>query len=216
MRLSNGKNRSRFGGIDTQSGGTIRRYHATVPARRSGITPLASNSRTEEIPMTSLPVLLKTAVFTVLVPGTVVAGIPRVLARYDRESPTLDSPGARVVGALSFVAGALLYLHTALRFSSEGDGTPAPRDEPDELVTGGAYRYSRNPMYVGILLLIGGQAVRYKSLHVCWWGLVCWLGFHRRIVEFEEPHLREKHGEAYEEYCDRVPRWLPTGRLTEA
>ncbi|SDL05116.1 methyltransferase family protein [Natronorubrum texcoconense] len=162
--------------------------------------------------MSSLPVLLKTAVFTVVVPGTVVEGIPRVLARYDRESPTLDSRGARVVGAVSFVAGALLYLHTALRFSSEGNGTPAPRDEPDELVTGGVYRYSRNPMYVGVLLLIVGQAVRYKSIHVLWWGVVCWLGFHRRIVEFEEPHLRKKHGETYEAYCERVPRWLPTGR----
>lgn len=161
--------------------------------------------------MTSAFALLKSAVFTVLVPGTVVGLIPRVLARYDRRSPTLESPAARLVGRLALLSGALLYVHTATRFA-EGDGTPSPTDEPDELVTGGVYRYTRNPMYVGVLLLIGGQAVRYRSLHVCWWTLVCWLGFHRRIIEFEEPHLQEKHGETYEAYCERVPRWLP--RLT--
>ncbi|ELY55524.1 methyltransferase family protein [Natronolimnohabitans innermongolicus] len=159
--------------------------------------------------MSSPPTLLKTAVFTVLVPGTVVVAIPRALARYDRESPSLDSRAARLVGDVSFAVGSLLYLHTAFRFASEGDGTPAPRDEPDDLVTGGVYRYTRNPMYIGVLLCLIGQAVRYRSLHVCWWGVVCWLGFHRRILEYEEPHLREKHGDAYEEYCERVPRWVP-------
>ncbi|WP_436346359.1 methyltransferase family protein [Natronorubrum sp. FCH18a] len=162
--------------------------------------------------MSSPLVLLKTAVFTVLVPGTVAGAIPRALARYDRESPTLGSRGARIVGTVSLVAGTLLYLHTAFRFSSEGNGTPAPSDEPDDLVTGGIYRYTRNPMYVGVLLVIVGQAVRYRSLHVLWWGLVCWLGFHRRVVDYEEPHLLEKHGDAYEAYRDRVPRWLPIGR----
>lgn len=162
--------------------------------------------------MASPFVYLKTAAFTVLVPGTVVGLVPRVLARYDRESPTLDSRPAQLVGFVSFAVGSLLYLHTAFRFSSEGGGTPSPHDEPDDLVIGGVYRYTRNPMYVGVLLCIVGQAVRYRSLHVCWWGLVCWLGFHRRILEYEEPHLREKHGAAYEAYVERVPRWLPRVR----
>lgn len=159
--------------------------------------------------MASLVVLLKTAVFTVLVPGTVIEAIPRLLARYDRESSMLDSRIARIVGRVSLFSGILLYLHTAWRFSSEGEGTPSPSDEPDELVTGGVYTHMRNPMYVGVLLVLGGQAVRYKSLHVLWWTVVCWLGFHRRIIQYEEPHLLEKHNETYAEYCERVPRWLP-------
>ncbi|XVH31633.1 methyltransferase family protein [Haloferacaceae archaeon DSL9] len=154
-------------------------------------------------------VLSKTAVFTALVPGTVVVGIPRLLARFDREAPALGSGTAGVVGRLSLASGLLLYLHTAWRFSSEGRGTPSPTHETEELVTGGVYAHSRNPMYLGVLLLIVGQAVRYRSVHVLWWAVVCWLGFHRRIIEYEEPHLREKHGRAYEEYCDRVSRWLP-------
>lgn len=159
--------------------------------------------------MASPYILLKTAVFTILVPTTVAGLIPRSLARYDRESPSLDFRGSRLVGCVLLVLGTLLYISTAWRFSDEGRGTPSPTDEPKTLVTGGIYGHMRNPMYVGVLLVIGGQAIRYKSLHVLWWAAVCWLGFHRQIIEYEEPHLVEKHGEVYEEYHDSVPRWRP-------
>lgn len=137
--------------------------------------------------MASPSVLLKTGVFTVLVPGTVAGLVPRLLARYDREAPLLDSRVARVIGRISLVSGLLLYLHTAWRFSFEGRGTPSPSHETEELVTGGVYAHMRNPMYVGVLLLIGGQAVRYQSLHVLWWAVVCWLGFHRRTSSTRNP-----------------------------
>ncbi|MXV62511.1 isoprenylcysteine carboxylmethyltransferase family protein [Natronorubrum sp. JWXQ-INN-674] len=159
--------------------------------------------------MTVPSAMVKTAVFSVLVPGTVAGLIPKLLARYDREAPSLDSRIARSLGRVSFVLGLLLYLHTAWRFASEGRGTPSPTHETEDLVTGGVYAHLRNPMYVGVLLLIGGQAVRYKSLHVLWWAVVCWLGFHRRIIEYEEPRLLEAHGAAYEDYFEEVPRWVP-------
>lgn len=96
--------------------------------------------------MVSPFVLLKTGVFTVLVPGTVAGLIPRLLARYDREAPLLDSRIARVIGRVSLISGFLLYLHTALQFSFEGRGTPSPSHETEELVTGGIYAYMRNPI----------------------------------------------------------------------
>ena len=162
--------------------------------------------------MASPFVLLKSAVFTVLVPGTVAGLIPRVLAPYDRESSAFDSTVVRSIGRLALASGGLLYLHTAFRFADEGRGTPSPSDEPDELVTGGIYARVRNPMYVAVVLFVFGQAIRYRSLHVFWYGIVCWLGFHNRVVTFEEPHLAEKHGDAYEEYRARVPRWIPRVR----
>ncbi len=88
-------------------------------------------------------------------------------------------------------------------------GTPSPYDEPEELVTGGVYAHVRNPMYLELLLCIGGQALLYKSALVLWYGIVLWLATHLRIIEYEEPHLVEKYGEVYEQYCERVPRWLP-------
>ena len=162
--------------------------------------------------MARIPTLAKTAVFSVIVPGTVVVGIPRLLARYDREARVLASAPARAIGFAALVAGSSLYLHTAWRFTAEGRGTPSPSHETEELVTGGIYAVVRNPMYVGVLLVLVGQAVRYRSLHVCWWTIVCWLGFHRRVVEDEEPHLEDRFGAEYEAYREAVPRWIPRPR----
>lgn len=159
-------------------------------------------------------VLLKTTIFTVLVPGTVAGLIPRLLGRRDLEYQLFDSPLVQRLGRLSLVGGVVLYLHTTFRFADD-DGTPSPHDEPAELVTGGVYAYSRNPMYVGVVLAIVGQAVRYRSALVLWWAAGCVLGFHRRVVDAEEPHLAAKHGETYEEYVEAVPRWIPGPRLPD-
>lgn len=161
--------------------------------------------------MASRLVLLKSAVFTVLVPGTVAGVIPQWLAR--RETPPLPLPRrpARLAGWASILAGVVLYGHTAWRFADEGSGTPSPTDEPEELVRGGVYAHVRNPMYLAVLLVVFGQALLYRSAHVLWWAVGCWLGFHHRVVDWEEPHLREKYGEAYERYCGEVPRWIPAG-----
>lgn len=153
---------------------------------------------------------LKTTLFTILIPGTVAVVIPRLLAAA-RPYPRLplEDRSARLLGLSLVVAGAFLYGHTATRFGTEGGGTPSPTDEPAHLVTGGCYAYTRNPMYVGVLLVVLGQAIRYRSVAVCWWATGCWIGFHNRVIRYEEPHLAEKHGEAYERYRSSVPRWLP-------
>lgn len=154
-------------------------------------------------------VLLKTAVFSALVPGTVAGLVPWLLARRDRLAFPVPAAAARAAGAGSLLAGVFLYLHTAWRFSDEGGGTPSPSDEPPELVTGGVYAFVRNPMYAAVVLCIGGQALLYRSVLVAWWAAGCWLGFHNRVLEYEEPHLASKHGDTYEEYREQVPRWLP-------
>lgn len=160
--------------------------------------------------MTSLRVFVKTALFTMLVPGLVAVVIPQLLAKR-RPYPRLPigSTTARTIGWSSLLSGVMLYVHTALRFGTEGNGTPSPTDEPEELVTGGIYAYVRNPMYVAVILVVTGQAFLLRSVAVLWWAAGCWIGFHTRAVRDEEPHLAEKHGDAYERYRTTVPRWLP-------
>ncbi|APX97750.1 methyltransferase family protein [Natronorubrum daqingense] len=159
--------------------------------------------------MTSIRTAAKTVLFTILVPGTLAVAIPQLLAKW-RPHPRLpvNSSVANLVGTLSIGSGILLYLHTAHEFLAAGDGTPSPSDEPDELVTSGVYARSRNPMYVGVLLVIAGQALRRRSVSILWWAAGCWIGFHNRIIRYEEPHLAEKHGDEYEQYRDQVPRWF--------
>lgn len=159
--------------------------------------------------MASPRVLLKSAVFTILAPGTVAGLVPQILARRDHPELPVDRRTSRLFGWIALLTGVVVYLHTAWRFADEGEGTPAPVDEPEPLVVGGLYAHVRNPMYLGVILIVFGQALLYRSVHILWWAVGCWLGFHHRVVDWEEPPLREKYGEAYDRYCEETPRWIP-------
>jgi protein-S-isoprenylcysteine O-methyltransferase Ste14 len=70
------------------------------------------------------------------------------------------------------------------------------------------YRLTRNPMYVSVLLVIFGHAIRFDSQSIAMYGLFVWLGFHLVVVLLEEPHLQEERGPSFSDYCRRVPRWI--------
>ncbi len=80
-------------------------------------------------------------------------------------------------------------------------------DEP-KLLTGGILAFSRNPMYLGILLIYPSFILLKGSLI----GFIAWFGImyiYNIIVDFEENILEEKFGEEYGEYKKKVPKWLP-------
>jgi protein-S-isoprenylcysteine O-methyltransferase Ste14 len=149
--------------------------------------------------------LLKNLLFTVLVPGTVAVTVPLLLTRE-------RTPATGPVWALAIVvlaAGALVYAWCIWDFATFGRGTPAPIDAPKRLVVRGLYRVTRNPMYVGVLGVILGWALLFRSAALSAYGLAVWSGFQTFIVFYEEPHLRQVFGAEYEAYCGRVGRWLP-------
>jgi len=161
--------------------------------------------------MASPRVLVKTLVFTLLVPGLVVVGLPWLLLR-SADGPRLALGAARWLGLLPVLSGAVVYLWTAWDFG-EQEGTPAPIDEPRRLVTADLYERVRNPMYVGVLLVLVGEVVLFASLVLLAYAVAVWLAFHLFVVGYEEPHLRRKFGREYVDYCERVPRWLPRLRV---
>lgn len=122
-----------------------------------------------------------------------------------------------MAGWLPVVAGASIYFVCLLRFLTAG-GTPAIfftrhlrfliGEEPAKLVQGGMYRLSRNPMYIGVLLVVFGQAILFGSVRLTEYGLAVALCFHLVVVFLEEPHLRRERGPSYDEYCRQVRRWL--------
>ncbi len=145
----------------------------------------------------------------VLVGGpTIVAGlVPWLLTRWEADAQPL---GLRILGGALLVAGAALVLETTARFALQGRGTPAPWAPPERFVARGSYRLTRNPMYVGVLALIVGQALLLGREILFAWAAAAWLLFHLFVVLEEEPGLRRRFGAAYEDYCERVARWLPT------
>ncbi|MFW9996723.1 MAG: methyltransferase family protein [Candidatus Odinarchaeota archaeon] len=79
---------------------------------------------------------------------------------------------------------------------------------PSTLVTTGPYRYSRNPIYLGVVLILLGLAVIFASITVLICTVVLFLFFWRFFVGWEEKKLEEAFGEEYLLYKKRVRRWL--------
>ena len=153
--------------------------------------------------------ILKTALFVILVPGTVLVWIPYMLLRKAIPWP----PGWFNWLALAPLAsGAAILLNCAWEFAVAGLGTPAPIDPPKTLVVSGLYRFVRNPMYVGVALVLFSMAALFSSLRLLEYALIVWAAFSLFVVAYEEPALRRQFGAPYQRYCEAVPRWIP--RLT--
>src|SRR5262245_23041415 len=131
--------------------------------------------------------LLKNILFTVLVPGTVAVYIPLCIVALPL---SFDGSTYQLLALLPLSLGAILYLWCLWDFAVTGRGTPAPIDAPKRLVVKGLYRYLRNPMYVGVLLVIASWALFFHSRSVLIYGVVVGLFFHLFIVVVEEPMLQ--------------------------
>jgi len=152
--------------------------------------------------------LLKLAVFTLVVPCTFVLWLPRYL--YPSVSRTPIEWGLQAAGGVALMAlGIAGYLWCALDFAFVGRGTPAPIDPPKELVVRGLYRYVRNPMYLSVAMVLGGECLLLKSWMLARYLAYCFAIIFVAVLVYEEPLLRRKFGESYRQYCREVPRWIP-------
>jgi protein-S-isoprenylcysteine O-methyltransferase Ste14 len=130
-----------------------------------------------------------------------------VLTRWNADPQPL---ALRILGVIVLLTGAALVLETTARFAFQGRGTPAPWAPPERFVEQGSYRFVRSPMYLGVLLLIVGQALLLGREILFAWAAVAWLIFELSLVVWEEPGLRRRFGADYEDYRRRVKRWIPT------
>ena len=111
-----------------------------------------------------------------------------------------------VIGVLVMIAGAGLAVAARRRFieagTNENPWKPALR-----LATAGVYRYVRNPMYVGLILMAAGIGIALASD----WTLVLLVPaafvLHRGVVLREERYLETKFGEDYRHYKASVAKW---------
>ena len=117
--------------------------------------------------------------------------------------------GVGGLGVVLMLAGGILGLACVGTFIVRGKGTPAPFDAPREFVAVGPYRYTRNPMYVGGLLLLAGFGLYEHSVSILIMSLVLLVAVHLMVVFYEEPTLRKSFGASYEKYCKTTRRWLP-------
>jgi protein-S-isoprenylcysteine O-methyltransferase Ste14 len=115
---------------------------------------------------------------------------------------------AQPLGLIPLVAGCIALLWCVRDFYVRGKGTLAPWSPPANLVVVGLYRYTRNPMYVAVTLILLGWAVSFEVPGIYMYALVVAVAFHLRVVLGEEPWLARTHGAQWREYAHRVPRWF--------
>ena len=157
--------------------------------------------------------LLRHLLSVAALPFMVTIVIPVWLAR--RNAVTVGVSGnvplilLQILGVGVLGIGLVLFASSLRRFATEGEGTLAPWDPPRRLVVRGPYRYVRNPMISGVILILFGEALLLLSRVHLMWALtfvamnVLW------IPLFEEPQLAARFGEDYEEYRRNVPRLFP-------
>jgi protein-S-isoprenylcysteine O-methyltransferase Ste14 len=94
------------------------------------------------------------------------------------------------------------------RTFQEAETSISPHDPATALVESGPYQYTRNPIYIGMTAVYGGITLLLNNL----WGVLLLPGvltvMERGVIEREEAYLRAKFGDAYDEYTERIPRWL--------
>ena len=157
--------------------------------------------------------LLRHVVAVAVLPFVATVVIPAAIAW--RAGVTLhlgSGPIALLVqgaGAALLVVGAMLFVGSLRRFATEGEGTLAPWDPPQNLVVTGLYRHVRNPMISGVLFVLFGEALVLRSRAHLLWALLFFVANAVYIPNVEEPQLARRFGEQYREYRRHVPRLIP-------
>ena len=146
---------------------------------------------------------VRVVVAFLVLPGTVGFLVPLLLLRPDPPARTFH-----VVAVAPLTIGTLMLLWCVRDFYVAGKGTLAPWAPPRNLVVVGLYRWSRNPMYVSVTLVLLGWAIAYQSRALLIYALAVLAMFHLRVVLGEEPWLARTHGDEWLRYRARVPRWL--------
>ena len=145
--------------------------------------------------------------FFVLAPGTTAGLVPWLISRWHRDA---DVPLAvQVVGIVLVAVGLVIVSAAFVQFVAEGRGTPAPVSPTERLVVGGLYRWVRNPMYLAVAAVIGGQVLMFASPGILLWLVVFCVTVWSFVSFYEEPTLLCRYGASYADYRCAVPGWWP-------
>jgi len=147
--------------------------------------------------------LLRALLAFLALPGLVAFLVPFLIAW-----PRVREGSFNALALILLIPGIALLLWCVRDFLVIGKGTLAPWDPPRSLVSSGPYRFSRNPMYVGVSLILLGWAMAFRSSGLLLYALIVMLAFHLRVVFGEEPWLGRTHERKWNEYRARVPRWI--------
>lgn len=156
-----------------------------------------------------MSLFLRNLFFTILQPGIVAGLVPFLLS--GKSLDTIVEPPLsyfHVIGIIIFILGFILMSVCIINFAVRGKGTLSPADPTKKLVVAGPYKFSRNPMYVGVMMLLISETIFFQSFPIGIYSLIIFIAFYTFVVFFEEPRLLECFGDEYKKYTKAVRRWL--------
>jgi protein-S-isoprenylcysteine O-methyltransferase Ste14 len=142
-----------------------------------------------------------------VLPAWLLDAFPAIDTRWEARSTVASF--VRLIGKLIFVGGLALSVWCVILFARIGRGTLAPWDPTRSLVAAGPYRYVRNPMISGVLMMLTGEALYWGSILLGAWAGFFFLLNHVYFLLSEEAGLENRFGEEYRVYKENVPRWFP-------
>lgn len=114
-----------------------------------------------------------------------------------------------ILGSSFICFGLIIMILTIRMFILIGKGTLAPWDPTRKLVTCSLYGHVRNPMILGVFIILVGEAVLFTSLSITVWAIAFVIINTVYFIFSEEPGLEQRFGSEYIEYKSNVPRWIP-------
>lgn len=117
---------------------------------------------------------------------------------------------ALFIVAIFFIGlGFILLFSTISLFVKKGEGTIAPWKPAGKLIITGFYSHVRNPMHIGVFLIITGESIMSGSISLIIWTSLFIIGNLIYVPAIEEKKLAERFGDVYVIYKRSVPRWIP-------
>jgi protein-S-isoprenylcysteine O-methyltransferase Ste14 len=146
-------------------------------------------------------------------PGLVLVLIPWMITQW--HSGAAYPTAVVVLGIVLIALGTVVLILSFVRFPAEGEGTPFPTNPPSSkhVIAGGPYRYVRNPIYVAFVPVLVGMALVLARPVLLIYTAALTAALYAFVHWYEERTMRARFGAQYEDYCARVPGWLPR-RLT--
>lgn len=150
-------------------------------------------------------------IFSFILPITVLVIVPVWIEK----NWTININLCLFAGSILVLIGLMIMVVCISSFIRIGRGTLAPWSPTKKLVVRGLYRYVRNPMILGVLIVLLGEALGLKSQNILIWAASFFVINTIYFIVYEEPDLEDRFGDEYREYKKHVSRWLPRRRPYE-
>jgi protein-S-isoprenylcysteine O-methyltransferase Ste14 len=159
-------------------------------------------------PGAGMSLTLRSLLWTVLLPGIYAGFIPWQYFGVSHAQADVSNP-VHLLGLAAILFGVALLAACIWEFAHSGRGTLSPVDPPRELVVRGLYRYVRNPMYLSVTAIVLGEVLLTGSRGLLLYWVVWFVLVNLLVTGYEEPGLRRRFGQSYEDYTRKVGRWIP-------